>query len=132
MSEAKNLKLIARNRTCHANTTLGFVGPDGHFVAIGDVDGHGQPSEESEQYARRLVACWNAFEGAEIDLIECVPALGTATLPYRILQVRSNALQKSMQALLEFMDPSELDEDVPALRNARAALKAFTAPRTEL
>lgn len=62
--------LIAKSWTSHANTTLGYVGPDGHFVAIGDIEGHGHAPEDSEVYARRLAAAWNSCKGITTERLE--------------------------------------------------------------
>jgi hypothetical protein len=79
--------------------------------------------------ARRLAACWNAFDGAEIGLIECVPALGTATLPYRILQARGEALAFAVGS---FLDPEgRPPEDTGEWRGLLVALAAYRSARTE-
>lgn len=79
--------------------------------------------------ARRLVACWNSFDGVPTDLIECLPKMGTATLPYRILQARGEALALAIEA---FLDPQG---NPPAATGewaeAVAALAAYRAARKE-
>ena len=85
--------------------------------------------DQLQANARRLVACWNSFDGVPTDLIESLPKMGTATLPYRILQARGEALALSIEA---FLDPQG---NPPAATGewaeAVAALAAFRAPRKE-
>lgn len=66
--------------------------------------------------ARRLAACWNSFDGINTELIEAVDALGTATMPYRLL-VKSHAdLLAALQEIADGCRPSE------TYNKARAAI----------
>lgn len=59
------MRLVATSFTCHAPTTLLL-----DCVPIADCGGHGQHSDESIEHARRMAACWNAFEGIPVENIE--------------------------------------------------------------
>lgn len=93
-------RLIAREWSFHSKTTLGYIGPDGHFVAIGDVGGHGRHSEEDEPDARRLVACWNACLDFPTDDLESCPDGGLFHLAAHANEL---AIQRDeLLALLEY------------------------------
>lgn len=115
-----------------ANGDSGLV-IDGQFVigeCFADIRGPNENAyDESMANARRLVACWKSFDGVPTDLIECLPKMGTATLPYRILQARGEVLALSIEAFLdpEGKPPAATGEWAEAV----AALAAFRAPRKE-
>ncbi len=54
-----------------------------------------------DENARRLVACWNSFDGADTGLIEQVDKLGNCTLPYRLLKVSHAELLSAARDCLE-------------------------------
>lgn len=62
-------RLIARPWANHAATTVG-VERAGEFVPLAECSGHGRMSTDDEPTARRLAACWNAFDGVPTDLVE--------------------------------------------------------------
>jgi hypothetical protein len=76
--------------------------------------------------ARRLVACWNSFMGCETELIEAVDALGTATMPYRMMQRSHADLLDALDTLCNGLawhidnNPTMMNQsDDEALTNAR-------------
>lgn len=92
---------------------------------------------ERRANARRLIACWNSYDGVPTELIEQVPDLGKQMLPTRIYTARANALLTAMQALVDRM-PADGTASLLAFHAraevvaAREAVTAFWAPRTEL
>lgn len=61
------MSLVATAWGCHALTTLLLDG-----VPIAECSGFGEHSDVGVEHARRLAACWNAFEGIPVNNIERV------------------------------------------------------------
>lgn len=115
---AEGQRLIARRWTSHARTTLGYIGPDNHFVPIGDIDGHGQPSDASEAHASRLVAAWNACYGLPLDEI------GLLATYRNLIEAQRADLLLALQGALKSMESGVVSPD--AICAARAAITKVT------
>lgn len=119
-------RLTARRWTSHAHTTLGYIGPDGHFVAIGDIDGHGQPTEASEAYASRLVSAWNACAGLPLDEI------GLLSTYRNIIEAQREDLLHMLLTALPYIEDAQADPvykpGVPAkvVQDMRAVITKVT------
>lgn len=86
---------------------------------------HGNYGDEQVQNARRLVACWNSFNGVPTEMIELVDEIGKCTMPYRLLQVERNELLAALKAMLTDFEGVYADGE-PAVINARAAVAKAT------
>jgi hypothetical protein len=129
-------KMEARAWTTHALTTLGFVGTDGHFVAVADVDGHGMMSADSERYAERLAGSWNAFNGMPTDLILTIPKPVHEMLNEDIdviagIEKQRNDVRDSLKAAIARIEDMLKDDDGQAFKEARKALPGFVAAFTK-
>lgn len=99
-------KLIARRWTSHARTTIGYEGSDGQFVAIGDIDGHGRPTEDCESDARHLVAAWNACAALSMDEITLISSHCHA------LEAQRDKLLPALQGALKSMEAGVISPEV--------------------
>lgn len=119
---AETARLIAKSWTSHANTTLGYVGADGHFVAIGDIEGHGHAPEESEVFARRLAACWNACDGIQTNELEHIANTGGMLGPREDVARIASQRDELLAELEKIATSVDIDTLRAAIDCARAAL----------
>lgn len=119
---AETAHLIAKSWTSHANTTLGYLGADGHFVAIGDIEGHGHAPEDSEVYARRLAAAWNACEGITTDELEHIASTGGMLGPREDVARIASQRDEVLEALEKIATSVDIDTLRAAIDCARAAI----------
>jgi hypothetical protein len=95
--------------------------------------------------ARRLVSCWNSCDGIQTELLEQIPGIAGATVPYRVLRAEHATLQTDRDLLLLERDmlrdalqgmvdsyEHEGSANNPSLLRALEVLGEVTVPRVVL
>lgn len=88
-------------------------------------DYHGKSQEENEANARRLVACWNAFEGVPTEAIEKSASTGPVTVIEGFLQQDPSTIPTADEhnaLLVEQIE--ELREALESFAQENSSLKA--------
>ena len=82
-----------------------LIASDGHSVAT-FVD---EPSPED---ASRLVACWNACEGIQLDVLEAMPSGPAALLPmYARLEAQHDKLLQALRSIAAITTCADQDPE---------------------
>lgn len=98
-----------------------LIASDGHSVATFD-------DEPSPEDASRLVACWNACEGIQLDVLEAMPSGPAALLPmYARLETQRDELLKAVRSIAAIttcagQDPEAMCAEIQGI--CRVALAA--------
>lgn len=82
-----------------------LIASDGHSVATFD-------DEPSPEDASRLVACWNACEGIQLDVLEAMPSGPAALLPmYARLEAQRDELLQALRTIAAITTCADQDPE---------------------